>query len=134
MKKILISLLFLFAFSSQAAQIEPKNIISDFFSSIIKGDVSVAYDKLFSGSSIPADKPQAVNLLKQQTKNGLSLYGKILGYEFISEEKFGKSILRYVYILKLEKGPVVWVFYFYKPKDKWILANVTFNDQLDLLR
>ena len=134
MKKMFICMLFMFTFSLQAAQIEPKDMISEFFSSIIKGNVSVAYDKLFFGSSIPADKPQAVNLLKQQTKNGLSLYGKMLGYEYISKEKYGKSILRYVYILKLEKGPVVWVFYFYKPKDKWILANVTFNDQLDLLR
>ena len=37
------------------------------------------------------------------------------------------------YILKQEKAPAIWQFYFYKPKDKWFIGNVTFNDQFQLL-
>ena len=113
---------------------DPKDIADDFLSSVVKGNISTGYDRLFVGSSIPSDKPQAVASLKQQTISGLPLYGKVLSYEFINEEKFGSSIVRYVYVLKSEKAPLVWEFYFYKPKNKWFLANVMFNDQFTLLR
>lgn len=71
--------------------------------------------------------------MKTQTKSGLPLYGAILGCDFVREEAFGKSVTRLVYILKSEKAPTVWQFYFYKPADKWFLGNVVFNDQFDAL-
>ena len=112
----------------------PKDRVDAFLGAVRKGDISGGYDRLFAGSSIPQDKPQAVTLLKTQTQTGLPLYGKILGHEFIKEEKFGSAIVRLVYVLKSEKGPTVWEFYFYKPKDSWFLANILFNDQFALLR
>ena len=90
----------------------PKDITNAFFASVIKGNIASGYDQLFQGSPIPADKPQAVTALKQQTKSGLPLYGKLIGYEFIKEERFGKSIVRLLYTLKSEKGPTIWEFYF----------------------
>jgi len=135
MKKWVLALLLLLPLSSTFADdTTPKHIVESFFDSVVKSKISNAYDLLFSGSSIPKDKPQAVSMLKQQTASGLQMYGKILGYEYISEEKFGTSIIRYVYVLKSEKGPTEWEFYFYKPKGSWFLANVTFNDQFTLLR
>jgi hypothetical protein len=112
----------------------PKDMAEAFFLSIEKGEFSEGYDRLLIGSSIPQDKPQAVTMLKQQTQNGLPLYGKILGHELIKDEKFGSSIVRLVYTLKSEKAPTVWEFYFYKPKNSWFLATVIFNDQFGLLR
>ena len=134
MKNWMLLLLLLASFTTNAATPLPKDKVEDFFNSIVSGKISDAYDKLFIGSSIPQDKPQAVTLLKQQTENGLPLYGKLLGYEYISEESFGSSIVRYVCVLKSEKGPTVWEFFFYKPKNEWFLANVIFNDQFTFLR
>ena len=134
MKKwILLYLLFL-SFTVNAASPLPKDKVEQFFNSVVSGNISGAYDQLFIGSSIPKDKPQAVTMLKQQTEGGLPLYGKTQGYEYISEETFGKSIVRYVYVLKSEKGPTTWEFFFYKPKNEWFLANVIFNDQFTILR
>jgi hypothetical protein len=134
MKKWIIAVLFLQTFSVYASDSLPKAKVEQFFNTVVSGNISGAYDKLFIGSSIPTDKPQAVSLLKQQTSGGLPLYGKLLGYEYISEEKHGNSIIRYVYVLKSEKAPTVWEFFFYKPKDEWFLANVIFNDQFNFLR
>jgi hypothetical protein len=78
-------------------------------------------------------KPQAVDLLKAQTASGLPMYGKVLGFEKIIEEKFGISIVRLVYVLKSEKAPTIWEFYFYKPQTNWFLGNVMFNDQFQSL-
>lgn len=112
----------------------PKEKAEAFLASVQKGDISGGYDRLFMGSAIPQDKPQAITLVKTQTQSGLPLYGKILGYDFIKEEKHGSSVVRLVYLLKSEKAPTIWEFHFYKPTDAWFLASVIFNDQFALLR
>lgn len=73
-------------------------------------------------------------MLKRQTKNGLLLYGRVLGYDLIKEQKYGSSFVRLVYVLKSQKAPTVWEFYFYKPGDRWFLANINFNDRFRHLR
>jgi hypothetical protein len=72
-------------------------------------------------------------MLKQQTQTVLPIYGEVIGYEFLREETFGDSVVRLVYLLKSEKHPTVWEFYFYKPKTEWFLSNILFNDQFQLL-
>jgi hypothetical protein len=134
MKKWILILLFIPMTAFAANNQTPKSISETFFKSVAKNDISNGYDRLFIGSAIPKDKPQAVTLLKQQTQSGLPLYGTVLGYELISEEKFGNSITRLVYVLKSEKAPTTWELYFYKPKQSWFLANIIFNDQFSLLR
>ena len=103
-----------------------------FFKTVMEGQVDRAYDKLLEGSPIK-QKTQAVTLLKKQTSVALAIYGKLLGFEFIKQENYGNSIVRLVYILKCEQVPLTWEFYFYKPKTNWILVNIKFNDQYDLL-
>ncbi len=130
--RFLLSILLLVVYQSSIADTPPEKSDS-FFQSIIKGDIEQAYDQLFIGSSIPTDKPQAVTLLKQQTKSGLPFYGELIDYELVSKEEFGKSLTRLVYILKSEKHPTVWELYFYKPKGNWVLSNIQFNDQFNFL-
>ena len=98
-----------------------------------RGRISEAYDTLFKDSNIPVAKPQAVTMIKTQTASGLPLYGDIVGFEKVREEKIGSSLVRLVYILKSEKAPTVWELYFYKAESDWFLANIVFNDQFQLL-
>jgi hypothetical protein len=135
MKKIILwTLLFLYPAAALAAEpATPKAMIETFFGGVQKGNIAGAYDQLFTGSTIPVDKPRAVTVLKQQTQANLPLYGTILGYEMVYEEKLSDSVIRYVYILKTEKAPLTWEFYFYKPKSDWFLANINFNDQFNFL-
>ena len=137
MKKIIaiLSCIFMFIIISFSAAEEksPKSFTETFLVTLKEGKISQAYDQLFVGSDIPISKPQAVDLIKSQTESMLPLYGKIIGFELIQEEKFGTSIVRLVYVLKMEKVPTVWEFYFYKPKTTWFLGNLLFNDQFNLL-
>lgn len=112
---------------------EPEEFAEEFFGGIKAGKVAEAYDMLFTGSDIPAMKPQAVEMLKTQTSSALPMFGKIVGFEKIREEQFGTSIVRLVYVLKCTKAPTIWEFYFYKPQGSWFLANILFNDQFQLL-
>lgn len=133
--KILFAILLFIPLSTVAAQPTlPKEKADALFISLQKGDMSGGYDRLFFGSGISQSKPQMIDVIKLQTQNGLPLYGKILGYEFINEQKYGTSLVRLVYILKSEKFLTTWEFYFYKPKESWFLASIKFNDQFDLLK
>ncbi len=133
MKRLFVILLMIPFCAIAEGSSSPKDMANEFLGSVIEGDISNAYDRLLEGSEIPVDKPQDVKALKQQTESGLPLYGKPLGYELVREQRFGNSVVRLLYLLKSEKGPIVWDFYFYKPMDSWVLASVDYSVQLQRL-
>jgi hypothetical protein len=60
-------------------------------------------------------------------------FGTSIATEFIKETKAGDSLARFVYLQKFQNHAIRWVFTFYKPKDRWIINGVSFDDRLDLL-
>jgi len=103
-----------------------------FLAGIIEKEVDKSYDELFSNSLI-ASKAQMVRLQKENTLTILNMYGELLSYDFIKQQKYGDSVVRLVYVLKCEQVPVIWEFYFYKPVSDWTLVNITFDTKYDLL-
>jgi hypothetical protein len=101
-----------------------------FLAGVLKGESDKAYDEIFLEA-----KPQAMQMAKEQTKTGINMYGNLLGYEFIKQQKYGDCIIRLVYILKAEHIPLTWEFYFYKAKEasNWEPVKIKFNDEFDLL-
>ena len=108
-------------------------LAEEFFAGFIRGDTDNAYAKLFAGSLAEQD-PAKLEEGKRQIAANLSRYGKPLGYELVIEKPFGTSVVRLVYILKMEQHPIIWEFFFYRPKDKWFLANFDLNDEFKGLR
>jgi hypothetical protein len=60
-------------------------------------------------------------------------FGATVGTEFVSQNEVGSSLARVVYLQKFQNHALRWVFHFYKPKDRWVINAVTFDDQLHLL-
>jgi hypothetical protein len=108
---------------------EPRSTAETFLKALADGPIPPAYDALFKGSPLPADKPQAVEAVKRQTEAMLPVYGKPMSFELMGSKSFGTHVARLTYIQILEKHPVVWQFWFYKPKDAWYVSSVLFNDQ-----
>jgi hypothetical protein len=134
MKRFLIAtLLIVTVWAGSALGAEPRDTANAFFKMVQEGKVSEAYDDLFKGSPLPSMKPQALELLKRQTSANLPMYGAILSVESLREEKLGTSIVRLVYVMKLEKHPVIWEFHFYKPKGDWFLSNIQLNDEFKMM-
>jgi hypothetical protein len=114
------------------AQTSPRNMAESFLTTIAQGKVAAGYSKLFEGSNIAKDKgPGAA--IRKQTEVALPPLGKVLGFDLISEEQFGTSLVRLVYLLKAERHLTTWEFYFYKPKAVWFVAEVNFSDKFYLL-
>lgn len=106
--------------------------IETFLNELAAGNTDEAY-ALFTDSSLTAEQKSALETLKIRTDTALKLLAKPQGNEFVKEQRYGKSVVRVVYLMKYERQPLVWEFYFYKPRSEWRLVTFRFNDSLELL-
>ena len=107
----------------------PVQMSEAFLAQLGKNEPDAALDALFAGSGMAELKPQAITAMKSQVKVALGLYGKMTGFEKISETEFSPSLKRMTYLQKFEQYPVIWEMYFYRIKDRWVVNQVYFNDQ-----
>lgn len=57
-------------------------------------------------------------------------FGKTLSIEAAAIEEVGESLMLVMYLQKFERHVLRWKFYFYKPRQEWVLNTFTFDDQL----
>jgi hypothetical protein len=108
----------------------PVAIAEAFFAHLAKGETRKGYDDLFVGSPMTA-QPTQVEALKRQTDTAIALYGgKVLGVELHEERKIGTSLVRLVYVQRLQRHPLIWTIWFYRPSANWQVNQIVFNDQL----
>ena len=119
---------------SAAAAGDPREKAEAFFGTVIQGDTAKAFDTLFDGSIIRTNKPEASSALRQQLDAGLRVYGKPAGFDLVESKSFGGSLVRLVYIFRLEKYPLTFEFFFYQNGQGWLPIDVRFNDKLDVYR
>ena len=109
----------------------PEDQVNQFFAELAKGRTHEAVENLYSSNPAMGQKMQQLTMLQQQVGMLTTLYGPFVGIELYTIEKVSDSIERLVVIQKYELHPVIWEFYYYKPKDKWIVSQGTFNDQFN---
>jgi hypothetical protein len=129
MKHVLAALALFVACSTAAAQ-SPRQQAESFLGGLQKGQAAAVYPKLFEGSNIPSVQAQS---LMRQTQTTLSPLGRVLGYDLVREEQFGQSLIRLVYLMRLERHVTIWEFYYYRPANRWFLAEVNFSHKFDAL-
>jgi len=56
-------------------------------------------------------------------------FGSSIGFEFVREDRIGDSMARIVYVNKLEKHAMRWMFYCYKGKGGWVINTFRFDDK-----
>lgn len=132
MLRVLTALTLLVASAAAFAQ-TPAERVEEFLRQVTTAESDKAMDRLLSGSGLAESKPQDIVTVKSQTKMAMGLYGTPVGIEKIREEDLAPSLKRLVYLQKFEKYPVAWEFYFYKPKDTWVIYTLNFKDEIGLL-
>ena len=96
--------------------------------------IVAAYDTLKPYWPIPT--VEVDNLANQTNIQWPSLkqrFGVSIATEFVAESKVGDSLARFVYLQKFQNTAIRWIFTFYKPKDRWIINSVSFDDRVGLL-
>ena len=99
-----------------------------FFDLLKKDKIEQAYDELLKTSKIKARGEDVVQL-KQQTREALTSFGPVLGFELLDHKRKGFSLMQLIYFSWQDERPLRWRFTFYRPKDKWRLVNIQLDDQ-----
>ena len=132
MKKFVIGSIIVLLTSTLFAS-EPSQQLDGFFHAMQKMEVN----KAFSSFDVFANSKEdqlSIEKMKSNIKKGLPDMGNPLGYEMIKEENYGKSIKRYVYLLKFDQGLVLWEFFFYKSKDDWKLKMLNYTTNISAVK
>ena len=82
--------------------------------------------------------PEAeINALIERTERqfgqAVTRFGGNTGYEFVATKRVGNSLIRHIYIQKFMNHAIRWQFTFYKPKTKWRVNSIVFDDQIGQL-
>ena len=112
-----------------AAEDGPEKIIARFFSYLQRKEVDQAYDQLTRGTKI-AERAEDVKTLKAKTKEAISVFGPILGYDSAVKKNVGTRLVSYTMLSLGKEFPLRWRFYFYKPVDTWKLIDLRVDDRL----
>ncbi len=107
----------------------PEKIIARFFAQLQKKEVDVAYDQLTRGTKI-AERAEDVRTLKSKTKEAITVFGPMLGYDSVVTKKVGTRLVSYTLLSLGKEFPLRWRFYFYKPIDTWKLIDLRVDDRL----
>lgn len=73
------------------------------------------------------------NQINMQTPMIDQRFGKTIGVELADVEEVGSSLMLVTYLQKFEKHVLRWKFYFYKPKDGWVLNTFFFDDKIQMM-
>lgn len=66
--------------------------------------------------------------LEMQAPVQATRYGESIGYDLLRNDTVGDSLMRALYVQKLERHAVFWIFYFYKSKDDWLISELSYSD------
>jgi len=138
MRKLLIFLLLLGVFSSVSAeelsQADTRAICDKAMSLFSENRIKDGYELFVPYWPLPKSEITAlVYQTESQWDTVHSRFGDNAGFEFIETEHVGKSLLRHIYLQKFMNHSLRWRFTFYKPKDKWRVNSIKFDDKISLL-
>ncbi|MBT8235487.1 MAG: hypothetical protein KJO04_04795 [Bacteroidia bacterium] len=130
-KLLLGTFLFLFLCFTHGLQAQSENerITEEFFRQYALDPIK-AFDYAFSTNKWMDRNQDAVENLKNQYKNLLPLIGSYYGYDLITEKNLGDHLKVNSFILRYDRQPIRLTFILYKPKDRWQVQNLKYDDTL----
>ncbi len=129
-KLALLGFIFVLILYKSIGQTTTKEITDKFFS-LYSTDPQKAVEYGFSTDKWFDKKQDGVSNLKNKLKDLVELVGEYEGYELLSEKTAGSNIKMITYIVRYEREPIRFTFLFYKPKDKWQINNLSFDEDID---
>ena len=89
--------------------------ITDFFTSLKRGNLASAFDELLQQSAFasPSAEPQVSEYKKEAERAGRQ-FGEIQNWERFESRQIGSDIVLVRFILKYDRHPVMWTFLYYR--------------------
>lgn len=125
-----ILMLSIFTANNAKAQATPEELMDSFFT-IFNEDINQAVDYLFETNDMIDPSQPGIQSIKERLELSRKMLGNYSGYEIVNKYQAGESYVKYIYSLKYERQPVKLIVVLYKPKDKWKVQNINFQDDID---
>ena len=111
---------------------EARTLLDSAMTSVAKDDVRGAFSQLkpYWAGLPDVEIEVMIGKLTDQQRLIAPRFGKILGTQYVSQKVVADTAAYFLYIEKYENHLVRWHFYLYRPKDKWHLNSVNFDDRI----
>lgn len=129
------AILFLFIISVicnvTKAQSSPESLIDSFFVYYKNAGIDKAIDFVFATNKYMEQSKEVIDNIKLRLNRATPLLGPYEGYDLFIKKQAGLSYVFLSYLIKYERQPIQISFILYKPKDKWQIQNLRFDDKVD---
>jgi len=113
---------------SLADDLAAKALCEKFLDRIVADDIDAAFTALQPYFLISETEWL---MIEKQTFQQLSMmrprFGATLGFALVREDNIDDIVLRFTYVMKLERHAIVWTFYFYRPADAWLFNEFSID-------
>lgn len=113
---------------------DTKALVGRCLARFVAGDYKAGLDLLRPYWKVSTSEIDTLTLQTITTRAAVKeRYGASLGYEILSQQAAGTSLLRFVAVEKLQNTALRYQLVFYKPGDAWELQSFVWDDKLPLL-
>ena len=111
-----------------------KSLVDAVMKKIEEGKTIEGVDLVKDYLVIPMSEFETIkNQINMQAPMIAQRFGKTVGVELVEIEEVGNSLMLVTYLQKFEMHVMRWKFYFYKPKDGWVLNTFSFDDKIQMM-
>lgn len=126
-REVLNAKTFHFPLTPSPSPSELKSNLDGFFSGLLEGNATKAYDALVKGQPL-AEKEEELKFMINMTQQALTLYGKSTTSELVDTKSAGARLMTVTYLTHHQKAPLRWKVICYKPLSSWIIIDIVFDD------
>jgi hypothetical protein len=107
--------------------------VDAFFARLAAGETGEAIDDLYAGHPQMAELGDQVGQLREQFAGLSTRVGAYLGSERLAEERISDRFVYLWYLAYFENQPLQFHFSFYRPKDRWTVFQLAYDEALTVL-
>jgi len=126
-KNVLTVLALLFCSAPAFSQINPSDILIKFFDTYKLKNSDEAVDYLFTNTGYADDMAEGIEDVKRGLKKQGSTLGLYYGRDSLSMRQAGPRFLKYTYLVRHARQPMLFHFTFYKPENRWQVYSFSFS-------
>ncbi len=114
------------------AQQTPKQLIDRFFSSY-QTQPEKAVRNLYATNPWANKAQKDIDHVVEVINSLPASMGNYHGNQLIDKKKLGNSFVKYIYLVKYDRQPIVFYFKLYQPDKKWMIYEFSLNDKIDIV-
>jgi len=131
MKPTYIFLIANFIFIKIYAQETPEGVADSFFYYFKNKGVEQSVQYIFRTNKYLGQNPEIINTMKSKFDKALPIIGTFYRYEKYLDKRIGNTFAHMGYLMIFDRQPIKIIFTMYKPKDKWQVQDLRFDDKMD---